>query len=91
MPRWRKKGDDDDDTALRGMVDDLKKQHSQLFDSIQKEQEHSGRRVSSVLSDLETYMSKLDTIVERLSKVTDALVEERDVALKPWYVRIFCP
>lgn len=87
---WRKK-DGDSDTAMRGMIEDLRKQQGQLFESIRNEQDDSGQRVSSVLSDLETYMSKLETIIERLANVTEALVEENDVAQKPWYVRIFCP
>ena len=90
MPMWRKKGSETD-TAIGGMVEDLRQQQSQLFESIRNEQDDSGQRVSSVLSDLETYMLKLETIIERLANVTEALVEEIDVAQKPWYVRIFCP
>jgi hypothetical protein len=89
MPRWGKK--DDGDTALRTMVEDLKQQQSQLVDCIKNESDGSHLRVSDVLSDLETYMSKLETIVERLANVTDSLVEQSDAALRPWYVRIFCP
>lgn len=72
-------------------MEDLKTQQGQLVQSIRDDQDESGQRVSVVLSDLETYMAKLETIIQRLVNVTETLVEENDARIKPWYVRIFCP
>lgn len=79
-------------TSIRNMMEDLKKQHEQLVDTVRQDDDETGNRVSAVLSDLETYMAKLETIIQRLANVTDALADKQsDVRMKPWYVRIFCP
>lgn len=87
MGLFKKRGGDER-ADIRGMVEDLQQQHQQLADSTHSEQQASGQRVSVVLSDLETYMAKLETIIERLANITEELEDSR---IKPWYVRIFCP
>ena len=80
-----------DQVSLRDMMEDLKSQQSQIAEAFDKDQDESGQRISSVLSGLEAYMAKLETIVKRLDNVTETLVEQSDERSKPWYVRIFCP
>lgn len=82
---------DKDAVIMRQLMEDLKEQQGQLVHSIREDEDESGHRVSVVLSDLETYMAKLETIIQRLVNVTETLVEENDARIKPWYVRIFCP
>lgn len=87
--RFRNK---DKSTNIRDMVDDLKKQHEQLVDTVRRDEDETGNRVSVVLSDLETCMAKLETVIQRLANVTDTLAEQQsDARIKPWYARIFCP
>ena len=87
MGLFRKKGVDEC-ADIRGMVENLQEQQKKLADSTHADQQASGQRVSVVLSDLETYMAKLETIIERLANITEELEGSR---IKPWYVRIFCP
>ena len=91
--KFLKKNNDDksDQVSLRGMMEDLKSQQSKLTETFERDQDESGQRISSVLSSLEVYMAKLETIVKRLDNVTETLVEQSDEQTKPWYVRIFCP
>ena len=91
--KFLKKNNDDkrDQVSLRGMMEDLKSQQSKLTETFERDQDESGQRISSVLSSLEVYMAKLETIVKRLDNVTETLVEQSDERTKPWYVRIFCP
>ena len=93
MKLWNKdKKGTSTSTSIRAMMDDLQKQHEQLVDTARQDEDETGNRVSVVLSDLETYMEKLESIIQRLANVTDTLAEQqRDVTIKPWYVRIFCP
>ena len=91
--KFLKKNNNDksDQVSLRDMMEDLKSQQSQIAENFDKDQDESGQRISSVLSGLEAYMAKLETIVKRLDNVTETLVEQSDARMKPWYVRIFCP
>jgi enoyl-[acyl-carrier-protein] reductase (NADH) len=75
--------------SLRNMVTDLKSQQDDIVKIISEDQ-NAEERVSDVLSELEMCMLKLDTIVHRLDILTEALVEQRDEGVRPWYLRIFC-
>lgn len=87
MGIFKKKGGDES-AEIRGMVEDLQEQQKKLADSTHSDQQATGQRVTVVLSDLENYMAKLETIIERLANITEELEDSR---IKPWYVRIFCP
>ncbi|CAM9108554.1 unnamed protein product [Ectocarpus sp. 12 AP-2014] len=80
-----------DEPSIRDMVQDLKSQQEQLVQTFDEEQDLSCQRISNALTDLELYTSKLQTIILRLDNITETLVDESDLRIKPWYVRIFCP
>lgn len=83
---------DNTNASLHSTMNDLRSQQQDMVEKLNKDRCDTEQRVSDVLSDLETYMAKLDNIVHRLDNITGALVlQQGDESLKPWYVRIFCP
>lgn len=73
--------------SLYSMMNDLRIQQQcmvEKLNKLNKDQCESQKRLSDVISDVETCMAKLDQILHRL-------VQQGDESLKPWYVRIFCP
>lgn len=92
MPLFKaKEKDKKKNGSLGSMVEDLQRRQTQLVEAFGQDQGQSSERISKALSDLESYVVKLDAVVSRLENVADTLVEENDARIKPWYIRIFCP
>lgn len=82
-----KKGKKADDPVLL-MVSELKTQQTSIVGMMQKgEHDEAGQRVSALIAGLEVHVARLETVLERLESVADALADE---SVRPWYSRIFC-
>lgn len=81
--------------SIQEVVTELKTKQDEIVQIIEAGDRHrSEKRTSDVLSELEGFARKLETILQRLDGVADTLVmnaEDDERASKPWYVRIFCP